>query len=579
VRAGGEAIKIDEETGKPLISEVVCVGCGICIKKCPFKAISIVNLPEELEKHAVHRYGPNAFKLFGLPVVKRGKVLGLIGPNGVGKSTILKILAGKIKPNLGRVTNPPEWDEIIGFFRGSELQLYFKDLAEGRIRTIYKPQEVGGIPIYLKGSVESILSRVDEKGALKEVVKELGMQDFIDRSISKLSGGELQKLAIAITLLRDVDVYLFDEPSSFLDVKERLRMARVIRELAQRGKTVVVVEHDLAVLDYVSDYVCILYGEPSVYGIVSLPRSARSGINAYLRGFLREENMLIRCEPIIFHLNPTPLKWRPESVLVSWSRLTKELDGFRLEVESGEIHRGEVIGILGPNAIGKTTFVKILAGILKPDSGCIEVRKKVSVSYKPQFISQVQYEGTLREYLEDKIGVSPEESYIKSEYIKPLGLDKLLDRPLSTFSGGELQRAAIVSALLQEADIYLLDEPMAYLDVEQRFTIARIIRRITSEHNVATFIVEHDVIVQDYVSDTLMVFTGKPGLEGHAYAPEDLRTGMNRFLSEVDITFRRDPDTGRPRINKPGSWLDRYQKEVLHEYYYIPSPGEEGEEE
>ena len=110
-RGGAKCVWIDEETKKARISEELCVGCGICVKKCPFHAISIVNLPEKLKRDLVHRYGPNAFELFRLPIPKEGKVLGIIGGNGIGKSTSLKLLSGKIKPNLGRYNNPPDWDE------------------------------------------------------------------------------------------------------------------------------------------------------------------------------------------------------------------------------------------------------------------------------------------------------------------------------------------------------------------------------------------------------------------------------------------------------------------------------------
>ncbi|RLE65860.1 MAG: ribosome biogenesis/translation initiation ATPase RLI [Thermoprotei archaeon] len=576
VRTGSEAIKFDEELGRPIISEIACIGCGICIKKCPFKAITIVNLPEELEKTAIHRYGPNSFKLYGLPPPKPNKILGLIGENGVGKSTVLKILSGKIKPNLGRYNDPPEWDEIIRFFRGSELQNYFAKLSENQLQAVYKPQEIGLLPKYLRGDAKTLLEYADERGLWREIVEALNLKNILNKHIGYLSGGELQKLAIALAYVRDADIYMFDEPASFLDVRERLRIAALLRRLSEKeGKMVVLVEHDLAVLDYVSDYICILYGEPSVYGIVSMPRGTRVGINTYLKGYLKEENIRLRPDPIIFHTRPAPQEWRPETVLVSWSPLEISLNGFKLKVEGGKAHRGEVIGILGPNAIGKTTFIKTLAGIISPASGYIETRGKLKISYKPQFISNISYTGTLREYLKEEVGVDVENSYIKSEFINPLGLKKLLDREISTFSGGELQRAAIVSCLLQEADIYLLDEPMAFLDVEQRFAVAKLVKRITEEKSVVTFVVEHDVVAQDFMATSLMIFKGKQGESGYASAPKSLRKGMNEFLKDLEITFRRDLETRRPRINKPGSWLDRYQKEVLHEYYYIPEKGEE----
>ncbi len=576
-RAGSKCVWVEEGEQRVRISEALCVGCGICVKKCPRSAISIVNLPEKLGKDLVHRYGPNMFELFRLPIPKKGKVVGLIGMNGVGKTTSLKILAGEIRPNLGRYEEPPEWDEVIRFFRGSELQTYFEKMANGELRVVHKPQAVDKIPRYVKGRVRDVLSKVDEKGEMKEVVEDLGLAKVLDREVKHLSGGELQKLAIAALMLRDAKVYLIDEPSSYLDVKERLRVAKAIRRLAANDKYVVVVEHDLAVLDYISDLVHILYGEPGVYGVVSLPRGVRTGINAYISGFLREENIRIRDRPIEFHVRPPPTEWRPESVMLQWSELVKKLDGFTLHVEPGEIHRGEVIGILGPNGIGKTTFVRMLAGRLEPDEGYISTVGELTLSYKPQFISSIDFDGTLSQMLR-AVGVDLSSSFVNTELIKPLRLYPLLDRNVSDLSGGELQRAVIAAALGREADIYLLDEPMAYLDVEQRYAVARVIKRLTEERGAATFVVEHDIVAQDFVATTIMVFSGTPGVEGYAHSPMSLRKGMNLFLKEVGVTFRRDPETKRPRINKEGSWLDRYQKEVLKEYYYIPAPGEKLEE-
>jgi len=139
VRMRQETVTFDEETGKARIAESLCEGEGICVKKCPFKAIRIVNLPEELEEDLTFRYGPNSFKLYRLPIPKSGRVTGLIGPNGVGKTTAMRILSGEIKPNFGRFDNPPDWDEIIRYYRGSELQGYFEKMANGDLKVVHKP--------------------------------------------------------------------------------------------------------------------------------------------------------------------------------------------------------------------------------------------------------------------------------------------------------------------------------------------------------------------------------------------------------------------------------------------------------
>lgn len=122
VRTGKLCIEVTPESKIAFISERLCIGCGICPKKCPFGAIHIINLPTNLESEVTHRYSANSFKLHRLPMPRPGQVLGLVGTNGIGKSTALKVLSGKLKPNLGRYDNPPDWEEILKYFRGSELQ-------------------------------------------------------------------------------------------------------------------------------------------------------------------------------------------------------------------------------------------------------------------------------------------------------------------------------------------------------------------------------------------------------------------------------------------------------------------------
>ncbi|WP_456419252.1 ribosome biogenesis/translation initiation ATPase RLI [Methanocaldococcus infernus] len=558
VRMGEKTIEINEDTGKPVISEVLCSGCGICVKRCPFKAISIIGLPEELdESKIVHSYGQNRFKLFGL-VVPRDGVVGIIGQNAIGKSTILRILAGELIPNLGKHDEEPSYDKVIEKFKGTELQSYFEMLKERKVKAIHKVQYVDILPKVVKGKVRDILKRVDERGKFEEVVKKLELENILDRELDKLSGGELQRVAIAAAYLREGDIYFFDEPTSWLDIRQRFNMAKLVREL----KKVVVVEHDLIVLDYLSDYVHIMYGVPGAYGIVSLPKSVRVGINEYLYGELKDENIRFRKEPIVFEKRAI-IDYKNRPILLSYSDMKKSLGSFKLEVKGGTIYKGEVIGILGPNGIGKTTFIKLLAKVIEPDEGEV-FSEDIKVSYKPQYITP-DYNGTVEDLLSSITNIHS--SYYKSEIINPLQLEKLLDREVKELSGGELQRVAIAACLSRDADIYLLDEPSAFLDVEQRLAVSKVIRRIADEKEAGIFVVDHDILFQDYISDRFIVFSGEPGIYGKGSEPLNKREGANRFLKEMQITFRRDPETGRPRANKEGSQKDREQKEK-GEYYY-----------
>jgi ATP-binding cassette subfamily E protein 1 len=561
VRTGVDAIAMSER-GKPVIAEELCVGCGICVHKCPFEAIKIIGLPQELAGELVHQYGKNSFRLYRLPVPRKGQVTGLLGPNGIGKTTAMSILSGQIVPNLGDFDHPASWDKVLAKYSGTELRDYLKPLSEGKLTTAMKPQYVDKLPAVHKGHVKDLLKKVDDTGRIKEVAQRLAITSVLDHDISKLSGGELQRVAIAATLLKDADVYFFDEPSSYLDIYQRLEIAKVIQELSEH-KQVMVIEHDLAVMDFLADLVHIIYGDEGAYGVLSQPRAVRTAINTYLEGYLREENIRFRDTHIKFERRPPRSDWQSEA-LVEFPALTKRFKTFTLHVSAGVIKKGEVVGAVGPNATGKTTFVKLLAGEIQPTSG--ELQSEAIVSYKPQYIKP-EFDGTVREMLSSSIGKDFESGFFQAEVAHPLTLKHLMEKNVDTLSGGELQRVSIAECLGKQADIYLIDEPSAYLDSSQRMVASKTIRRVIEKVGRSAVIVDHDVYMIDLISDSLMVFSGKPSEKGVAVGPLKMREGMNKFLKDVQITFRRDQDTGRPRINKKDSRLDREQKSK-GEYYY-----------
>ncbi len=236
---------------------------------------------------------------------------------------------------------------------------------------------------------------------------------------------------------------------------------------------------------------------------------------------------------------------------------------FSLDVEGGTIYENEVLGIVGPNGIGKSTFARLLAGRLEPDEGDVDFA--LDISYKPQYIEidQPMRVDVFLSSLTDDMGTS----YWDTEIAQPLQLERIMEQDLTDLSGGERQRVAIAACLSKPADLYLLDEPSAYLDVEQRVRATRAIRRYAEIQDATVLVIDHDTYMIDLLSDRLMVFDGEPAQHGHAGRPKGMRDGMNDFLANLDITFRRDENVGRPRINKPGSQLDRQQKND-GEYYY-----------
>jgi Predicted ATPase, RNase L inhibitor (RLI) homolog len=561
VRTGVECITFNEK-GKPIISEALCQGCGICVNKCQFEAVKIIGLADELKGEMVHQYGENSFRLYRLPIPKKGVITGILGPNGIGKTTAIKILSGTEIPNLGKFNDPPSKETVLQYFAGTELHDHLENVYSGNIKVAVKPQYVDKLPQSVNGVVRDLLGRIQERMTLEEAAKLFDLEEVLDRELSKLSGGELQRLAMAATMMRDADIYFFDEPTSYLDIYQRVKMARLIKSLGA-DKQVIVIEHDLAILDYLADTVNIVYGTEGAYGVFTLARQVRTAINVYLDGYLPEENIRFRDRPIEFESSPPRSEWNTPD-LIEFDNIEKDLGGFKLSVEKGAVKIGESVGIVGPNATGKTTFVKMLAGLIKPDTG--NLASTLKVSYKPQYISP-ETDGTVQELLFAKAYDTVTSGFFEGEVLNPLGIKHLMEKDIKTLSGGELQRVAITMCLATEADVYLFDEPSAYLDSNQRMNAAKTIRRMMEKTGRSGMIVDHDIYFLDMVSDSMMVFGGEPSRHGIAEGPMDMREGMNKFLSAVDITFRRDADTSRPRINKPDSKLDREQKSK-GEYYY-----------
>ncbi|XP_045454417.1 protein Pixie [Melitaea cinxia] len=567
VRMGKLCIEVTPNDKIATISEELCIGCGICVKKCPFDAITIINIPSNLDKHTTHRYSKNSFKLHRLPIPRPGEVLGLVGQNGIGKSTALKILAGKQKPNLGRYADPPDWQEILSHFRGSELQNFFTKILEDDLKALIKPQYVDQIPKAVKGTVGQLLDKKDERNNQAEICAMLDLTHIRNREIAALSGGELQRFACAMVCIQNGDIFMFDEPSSYLDVKQRLNAARTIRSLIDPDKFIIVVEHDLSVLDYLSDFICCLYGVPGAYGVVTMPFSVREGINIFLDGFVPTENMRFRTESLVFKVAESATEEEIKRMNhYDYPEMTKSMGDFSLRVMQGEFSDSEILVLLGENGTGKTTFIRMLAGNLEPDEGANQL-PQLHISYKPQKISP-KSQGLVRSLLHDKIRDAYTHPQFITDVMKPMKIEEIMDQEVQNLSGGELQRVALVLCLGKPAEVYLIDEPSAYLDSEQRLVAAKVIKRFILHAKRTGFVVEHDFIMATYLADRVIVFEGTPSSYATAHAPQSLLNGMNKFLELLGITFRRDPNNFRPRINKHASVKDIEQKRA-GQYFFL----------
>ena len=564
-KSGADCIVLNEDSKKAQIDEDICNGCGICVKVCPFDAITIVNLASELATDKIHQYGPNSFRLYKLPTPKKGEVVGLLGRNGMGKSTVVNILSGNLKPNLGRYENPPEWDEILKYYSGTELKQHFEKIKQNQITASIKPQQVHHVAQAFNGTAKELIEKYDERGKSRELIRELGLENSLEQDLNELSGGELQRIAVAVAASKDTEFYFFDEPSSYNDVFQRTGVARVIQNLAKLGKSVMVVEHDLTLLDFLSDYIEVLYGEPAAYGIVSNVLSTKVGINVFLDGYLPNENVRFRDKKFSFDISSSSTdEFQEGSEIVTYPRLEKKYPSFQVTVESGKVRKGEVLGIMGANALGKTTMMKMIAGVEKPDSGSID--KKIKIAYKPQYLQNkidVEVISVLEKANNNQIEGSIEEEQI----LEPLKIKKLYNKSVKNLSGGELQKVAVASCLLQKVDLYALDEPSAFLDVEDRIAVAKFLQKFVRSFGKSAIVIDHDLQLMDLVSDSMVIFEGESGAYGKGTSPMPKADAMNRFLKSLDMSFRRDEKSLRPRVNKFESRLDKDQKKSGNFYY------------
>lgn len=552
-RSGKEGFHVTDDGELHIDEHKVMREHRIIQNKIPNDSIEIVELPSASGTE-IHKYGKNGFRLFELPIPENGQIVGLLGRNGIGKSTILRILAGELEPNMGNPTTTPSFEKLLENYSNTRLESHITELVNDNAKVVYKPQMVSESLMQDDVTVREFLSSRDQK--VSSISEELSLDSIIDSKMSSLSGGERQRVYIAGTLLTDADTYLIDEPSSFLDIGQRFKVSELIKDyIRDQDSKCIVVEHDLAVLDMISDHIHVIYGEPSNFGVTSKRMTSKQGINDYVTGRLSRDDIQIRSYKIEFRDSVEGKDSVLGSPRFEYPSFTKSFENFTLETQSGKIHDNEVVGIVGENALGKSTFAKVLSGELEPNN--TELNLDISFSYKPQY-PESSSSNTVDGVLSKVTNIY--DGQFQNHVYNPLDIDPISDSRIKDLSGGEIQRVSIAVCLAREADVYLLDEPSAYLDVETRSNVATSLRRYARNSSKPVMVIDHDLFVIDRIADNIVRFDGEPSKNGTANSPVNVEDGMNKFLSDMDTTFRRDGDTNRPRSNKKGSQMDREQK-------------------
>ncbi|OIO28695.1 ribosome biogenesis/translation initiation ATPase RLI [Candidatus Micrarchaeota archaeon CG_4_10_14_0_2_um_filter_60_11] len=506
----------DAQRATAIIDERLCTGCSICVKKCPFHAIDVINLVAPVEDKLVYSYGENAFKLYGLALPRKG-VIAIIGENGCGKSTNVKLLAGELA-----MQNKPTV-EIKDYFKAP------KTLA-------VKPQELHAAG--LDATVGASLEKADETRRLDGLKALFDLEKVWKRKLSELSGGELQKVALTATLCKNREVYILDEPFAFLDYVYRIRLVDYLKtEFAEQSA--IVVDHDISLLSYMCSQAHILYGHPGACGIVSQSYATDRGINMFLAGFIDPENVRFRDHGIAYKQYAEEKK-KETAFTITPAKVT--LGSFSVENTAPVVlKQGEVIGVAGPNGIGKSTLCRT-----------IHETHAAQTAFKPQILDR----GTdlVAAYLEKK-------NPFDEGYIRQMNLQRLEYYPVAELSGGELQKLQIFRCLTAEGKaLYILDEPTNMMDINGRIALSKLLREKAAT-GCAVLVVDHDLEFLLNTVDRLLVMDGEPAKRGTVQGVYDKDEGVRMLLEKFDLSYRRDPDTKRLKLNKRGSVKDRELKE------------------
>lgn len=427
-----------------------------------------LNVPKEPPIHV----NENGFQLYSLPEIPEAGAHGIAGSDSLGKTTSLLLLAGKIDPSKG-------WYAAVTRYGGTRLGEHLKRLEADNTRVSLKPQDIARLR-----HMPDLHKNIEDLEIRGEIASDLGITDVPKiGELEKLDAAELQLVAIAAALSSRADIYLLDEPTNFLDIRQKMRVAALIRKVAAT-KPIIIADHDIAFLDFTCDTIQILYGEAEKWSALTETYPAARALGYIVGGYIPEKKFTLA--------SPTrPAKRMPAGeILMKINGMRIKRPGFELRMPAGEIRKGGHIAVIGEKGLGRSSLLGAIAGEIKPASG--EIKGTPAISLKPQHLSVRNVKNLMKG--------------VPTELIKSIGLERLMGRGPYTPSEGERQKLAVMMCLAKEADLYIFDEPSQGLDILSRLAAARLIAE-----KPAALVTDHDIFFLASITEDAWLLSGKPG--------------------------------------------------------------------
>lgn len=438
--------------------------------------------------------------------IQQGDCIVLCGASGCGKTTITRIINGLINELYEgtlegeRYLNDTSYNDLSFYQLPERIGSVFQN-PKTQFFTLEVLSELAFPCENIGMSPDKIQSRIEDVATL------FNIHDLLNREMFSLSGGEKQLVALASAYMLHPEYLVLDEPSSNLDLQTIERLTDILHRLKNVGCTLIISEHRLYYLESLADYYLYqtpardwtLYDKPSWENLTSDERQTLGLRTKQLPEKITLSSSIIACNDDVETL-------RIKQIPVRWHAKSQPL----LTTQTHEFKAGTIIGIVGPNGVGKSTFSKQLAGILPCETDKISwngsfLSDKERLRQSYLVMQDVNYQ-LFTETVERELTLKATRLELRDEIIQSLNLGHLLKRHPMTLSGGEKQRVAIASALLSGKKVVILDEPTSGMDYQHMMQLKNALN-LMKKHNLFIFIITHDIEFIEQTMNELLVLT------------------------------------------------------------------------